>query len=100
MTVRPYTQPEVFSLGFSSMKTHHLPLPAQLPDLNVIKPLWLAVESRGRSSLLRPSAVKQLEDVLHGERHSLKLESVQNWSESVARRIQAVLRVNGGLSTY
>jgi hypothetical protein len=46
MTIRPYTQLEVFSLGLRSMKMHsqHFPWPAQLPDLNIIEPLLPVLE--------------------------------------------------------
>jgi hypothetical protein len=43
---------------------HHLAWPAQLPDLDIIEPLWSVLESRVRSRFPPPSSLKQLKDVL------------------------------------
>jgi hypothetical protein len=56
----------------------HLPWPAQSLDLNIIEPPWSVLERRVRSRLLPPSSVKQLDDDLHEERHSIALATVQN----------------------
>jgi len=45
----------------------HLPWPAQLLGLNIIKPVWSILKSRVRSRFPPPSFLKQLEDVLHKE---------------------------------
>jgi len=45
----------------------HLPWPAQLPDLNIVKPLWSVLESRLRIRFFPPTPLKQLDDVLHEE---------------------------------
>jgi hypothetical protein len=42
----------------------HLPWPAKSQDLNIIEPLWPALETRVRNRLLPPTSLKQLEDVL------------------------------------
>jgi hypothetical protein len=78
----------------------HLPWPTQLLALNIIEPLWSVSESKFRSRFLPPSPVKQLQDVLHEERHStcIALGTVQNLCESTARRTQTVLQANGGLT--
>jgi hypothetical protein len=78
----------------------HLPWPAQSPDLNVIKPLWSVLESRLRSRFPPPSSFKQLEDVPHEEWHNIHLETIQNYCDSIPRRIQAVLLANGGPTPY
>jgi len=78
----------------------HLPWPAQLPDLNIIEPLWSVLESRVRSRLPSPSTLKQLEDVLCEEWYSIPLETIQNLHEPIPRRIQAVLPANGGPTLY
>jgi hypothetical protein len=45
----------------------YLPWPAQTPDLNIVEPLWLGLESTVRIRFPPPSSLKQLEDVFHGE---------------------------------
>jgi hypothetical protein len=79
---------------------HHLPWTAQSPDLHIIELLWSVLESRVRSRLPPPSSVKQLEDVLHKERYSSPLETVQNLCESTAIRTQDALLANGGPTPY
>ena len=69
--------------------------PAQLPNLNIIKPLWSVLESRVRSRF-SPSSLKRLEE----KWYSIPLETIQNLSESIPRRTQAVLQVNGGPAAY
>ena len=58
---------------------HHLPWPAQLPDLNIIESLWSVLESSVRSRFPPPSSLKQLEDVLHKEWYSIPQETIQNF---------------------
>jgi len=70
----------------------HLPWPAQLPDLNIIKPLFSVLESRVRSRFPPPSSLKQLGDVLHEKWYNIPLETIQNIHDSVPRGIQAVLQ--------
>jgi hypothetical protein len=43
---------------------HHLPWPAQLPDLNITEPLWSILETRAGNRVPPPTSLKQLEDVL------------------------------------
>jgi hypothetical protein len=71
---------------------HHLLWPAQLPDLNIIKPLWPALESRVRIRFPPPSSIKQLEDIFLEEWYSIPLEIIENLHESFPRSIQAVLQ--------
>ena len=73
----------------------HLLWLAQLPNLNIIEPLWSVLESRVRSRFPR-STLKQLEE----EWYSIPLETIQNLHESIPRRIQAVLQANGGPTPY
>ena len=72
----------------------HLLWLAQLPNLNIIEPLWSVLESRVRSRF-SPLSLKQLE-----EWYSIPLETVQILRESIPRRIQAVLQANGGPTPY
>jgi hypothetical protein len=79
----------------------HLSWPAQSPDLNILRPLWSALESRVRSRIPPPS-LKQLEDVLHEEWYNIPLKTTQNLyiHKSIPRRIQAVLQANGAQTAY
>jgi hypothetical protein len=56
----------------------HHPWPAQLPDINIIEPLWSVLESWVRSRLPPPSTLKQLEDVLSEDWYRIPLETIQN----------------------
>jgi hypothetical protein len=68
ITIHPYTQPDVFSLGLRSMKMHFNIFPGQHnAKCQIIEPLWSVLESRIRSRFLLPTPLKQLEDVPHEE---------------------------------
>jgi len=71
----------------------HLLWPAQLPDLNIIKPLWPVLQSRVRIRFPPPSSLKQLEDIFLEEWYSIPLEIIENLHETFPRSIQAVLQV-------
>jgi hypothetical protein len=73
--------------------------PAQSRDLNITEQLWSVLDSREISRFPPPSFFKQL-DVLHGKRHNITLETVQNLRESIPRRMQAVSQANGGPTPY
>ena len=73
----------------------HLFWLAQLPDLNFMGPLSSVLEStlrNGDSS----HHLKQLEE----KWYSVPVEIIQNLHESIPRRIQTVLQVNGGPTPY
>ena len=101
MTVGPHTARSVqcWFEEHEDVLQHPLWL-AQLPNLNIIEPLWLVLESRVRSRFPSPSSLKQLEDVLHEERCSIPLQTIQNLHDSVPRMMQAVLQANGGPTLY
>jgi len=73
----------------------HLLWLAQLPNLNIMEPLWSVLESRVRNRFL-PSSLKQLEE----KWYSIPLETIQNLHESIPGRIKAVLQANGGPTLY
>jgi hypothetical protein len=84
----------------------HLPWPAQSPDLNIIKPLWPVLDSTVISTVPPPSPLKQPEDVLHGQWHSIPLQTVQNLYQSTARtqaisqQMVAQLHVNNEMCIF
>jgi hypothetical protein len=47
-----------------------------------------------------PISLKQLEDVLHEEWYKIRLETVENLSKSIPRRIVAVFKAKGGPTPY
>jgi hypothetical protein len=47
-----------------------------------------------------PTSLKQLEDVLQEEWYKILLETVQNLYESIARRIEAVLKAKDDSTPY
>jgi hypothetical protein len=65
----------------------HLPWLPESPGLNFIEPLWSVLESVVRNRYPRSPSLKQLEDVLHEERYSIPLETIQILYESIPRRI-------------
>jgi hypothetical protein len=84
---------------------HHLPWPAQSPDLNIIEPMWSVLESSVRSKF--PSTpVKQLDDVVHEDWYIIPLQTVQNlislFQEDCKlyyRKMVAHLRINKEICT-
>jgi hypothetical protein len=101
MTIGPFAHPEVFILGVRSMKMHFNIFPGQqnCRTLNIIGPLWSVLDSRVRSKLPPPSSLNQL-DALHAEWYKIPLETIQNLSASIPRRLQTVLQANGDPTSY
>jgi hypothetical protein len=98
MTMPPFTQLELFSLGLKSMKVNFSVFPglSQSPDFNILEPLWLVLETRMRNRFPPSTSLKQLEDALQEGLYKIPLETVQNLYESIPRRIMAVLKGKGG----
>jgi hypothetical protein len=51
--------------------------------LNVIKPLWSVLETRGRNIFPPPTSLKESDDVLQEEWYKIPLETVQNMYEFI-----------------
>jgi hypothetical protein len=75
-------------------------VPAQSADLHIVEPPWSVVERKVRSRLPSPSSLKQLEDVLHEQRYSIALETVQDLRESAPKWLQAVLEAYSGQTPF
>jgi len=71
-----------------------------LPDFHIIETLRSGLESRARSGFPPPSALEQLEDILHEECYSIPLETLQNLCESIPKRTQSVLQASSGPTPY
>jgi hypothetical protein len=71
-----------------------------LPDLNIIEPLWSALESRVGKRFPSPTSLKQLEEVLQEELYKIPLEAIQNLYEANPRTIVAVFKIKGGGIPY
>jgi hypothetical protein len=77
-----------------------LPCPAQLPDLNIIEPLWSILETRVRNRFPTPTSIKQLEDVLQEVWYKISLQTVQNLYDFVPKRTTDVLQAKDDPSPY
>ena len=66
----------------------NLPLPSQLPDLNIIEPLWGVLEQRIWSRFEFPISMKLLADVLVQEWDNIPLETI-------LRRVIVTPQANG-----
>ena len=102
MEICSNTQQEFFKSWFGQHEDalQHLPRPAQSPGLNIMEPMWSALESELRSRFPPPPSLKQLEDVLNDMLCNIPLQTVHNLCQSIPKRIQAVLRANGGPIPY
>jgi len=73
----------------------HLFWLAQLPTLDIIKPLWSFLESRVRSRF-PPLSLKQLEE----EQYSIPLETVQNLTLVYSKKDTSCVTGIGGPTPY
>jgi hypothetical protein len=74
--------------------------PAQSPDLNPIEHLWYYVKCQLQKYDTPPKGAYELWDRLVKEWNGITPEVCQNLIESMPRRIQAVLKANGGHTKY
>ncbi|PNF24448.1 hypothetical protein B7P43_G09689 [Cryptotermes secundus] len=101
MTVSPFTQLELFSLGLKGMKVNfqHFSWPAQSPALNLTERLWSVLDTRVRNRFPPPTSLEQLEDVLQEEWYKIPLEALQN-VHFFFPKIAAVQKAKGGPIPY
>jgi hypothetical protein len=72
--------------------------PSQSPDLNPIENLWSILDNR--TKLRRPQTEEQLFQILKTEWESFGIELLQTLSDSMPRRLQAVIDNNGWPTKY
>ena len=74
--------------------------PAQSSDLNPIEHLWTHVKRRIEEDEEPPNSVHKLWDRIQEEWDKVEPDVCQNLIESMPRRLNAVLKANGGYTKY
>jgi len=74
--------------------------PAQSPDLNPIEHLWTIVKKCLSDYENPPNGVHELWERVQVEWNKIEPEVCQKLIESMPRRVQAVMRANGGYTKY
>lgn len=77
-----------------------LPWPAQSPDLNPIEHLWDVLERRVRLRNPKPKNKVQLFEALREEWYKIEPETYGKLTQSMPRRVDAVIRSNGNPTRY
>ena len=77
-----------------------LPWPAQSPDINPIKHLWVHLKRALQKYPTPPKDVHELWERLVEEWNGILVKACQKLIESMPRRIQAVIRAKGGHTDY
>ncbi len=72
--------------------------PANSPDLNLIENLWVIVKRKMRDT--RPNNADELKAAIKATWASYHLSSATNWSPSMPRRIEAVIKAKGAPTKY
>ncbi|GFS97504.1 transposable element Tcb2 transposase [Trichonephila clavipes] len=78
----------------------HLTWCTQPPDLNINDPLWGYLENNVRARFPPPRTLFELETILHEKWVQIPMNFVQDLYFSIPRRLQAVIQVKGGPTTY
>ena len=73
---------------------------AQSPDLNPIEHLWTHIKRRIEEDKEPPNSVHKLWDRIQEEWDKVEPDVCQNLIESMPRRLNAVLKANGGYTKY
>ena len=74
--------------------------PAQSPDLNPIKHLWVHLKNRLKEYSRPPKGVHELWERVAEEWNKITPKICQHLIESMPRRIQAVIKAKGGHTKY
>ena len=74
--------------------------PAQSPDINPIKHLWVHLKKELQKYSTSPKGVHELWDRVVEKWNGIPVGTCQKLIESMPRRIQAVIRANGGHTDY
>ena len=74
--------------------------PAQSPDLNPIEHLWTHIKKKLGEYEEPPNSVHELWERIQEEWNKIESGVCQNLIESMPRRINAVLKANGGYTKY
>jgi transposase len=85
---------------FEDNKIEVLPLPAQSPDLNPIEHLWVHLKNQMKTYERPPKGAFELWDRLVVEWNRIPAEACQTLIESIPRRIEEVIKNNGGHTRY
>ena len=74
--------------------------PAQFPDFNTIEHLWFHLKKQLLDHKTCSSEILELWERVEKEWEEIKPEECQNLIESIARRVEAVIRAKGGYTKY
>jgi len=74
--------------------------PSQSPDINPIEHLWVHLKRALLEHPTPPRGVHELWERVEVDWNEIAAETCQNLIENMPRRIQAVIRANGGHTKY
>jgi hypothetical protein len=74
--------------------------PAQSPDLNPIEHLWSHLKRKLAEYEEAPKGILELWERAEAEWNKIEPEVCQNLIESMPRRVEAVIKANGGYTKY
>lgn len=85
---------------FNDHEYQVLSWPAQSPDLNPIEHLWHHLKRKLAEYQEPPKGILELWERVEGEWNKIGPEVCQNLIESMPRRVEAVVKANGGYTKY